>query len=124
LSSCNNRLQRVFNEVIKHWDCTIVCGHRGEIAQNRAFFDKKSKVRYPDSKHNTFLSEGIDVAPYYPTTPHIRWNNTREFYAFAGFVLGIAASMRIKLRWGGDWDSDKDLTDQKFNDLLHFETVD
>jgi len=28
-----------------------------------------------------------------------------------------------KLRWGGDWDSDKVFDDQNFDDLPHFELV-
>jgi hypothetical protein len=32
--------------------------------------------------------------------------------------------MEVKLRWGGDWDSDKDTKDQNFNDLPHFELID
>jgi hypothetical protein len=29
--------------------------------------------------------------------------------------------MGIGLRWGGDWDSDKDFSDQNFDDLVHWE---
>jgi len=34
LSTCDPRLQDVFNEVIKHFDCSVLQGHRGEIEQN------------------------------------------------------------------------------------------
>ena len=62
-----------------------------------------------------------DVAPWFEEKPHIRWLDTKSFYHFAGFVLGIAASMGFELRWGGDWDMDNDLHDQSFMDLVHFE---
>ena len=32
--------------------------------------------------------------------------------------------MNIKIRWGGDWDSDNIMKDQTFNDLPHFEIID
>lgn len=124
LSTCDERLQRVFKEVIKHWDCTILEGHRDEETQNEYYRTGRSKLKYPAGKHNALPSKAVDAAPYFESAPHIRWNDTSSFYYFAGFVVGIAASMGIKLRWGGDWDSDKDTKDQNFNDLPHFELVD
>jgi len=41
----------------------------------------------------------------------------------SGFVLGIAHMKGIKIRWGGDWDGDTKMNDQKFNDLVHFELM-
>ena len=73
LSTCDKKLQDVFNEVIKHVDCSVLEGHRGE---------------------------------------------------FAGFVLGIAKSIGITLRWGGDWDRDWTVMDNKFDDFPHFELID
>jgi hypothetical protein len=32
--------------------------------------------------------------------------------------------MNIKIRWGGDWDSDNIMKDQTFNDLPHFQLED
>jgi len=32
--------------------------------------------------------------------------------------------MGIRLRWGGDWDGDTELDDNKFDDLPHFELDD
>lgn len=119
LSQCDPRLQQLFNEVIKNYDCSILQGHRSEEEQNRYFDEGKSKVRYPNSKHNSKPSRAVDVAPY-----PLDWNNTNRFYHFAGCVQGIATQMGIKIRWGGDWDSDKDFSDQNFNDLPHFELVD
>ena len=58
----------------------------------------------------------LDVCPY-----PIDWNDKDRFYNFAGLVKGIAISMDIKIRWGGDWDGDNDLKDQTFFDLPHFE---
>jgi len=118
LITCNPLLQQVFNEVIKYYDCSILCGHRSEKDQLIAYQEDKSKVQWPNSKHNIFPSDAVDVAPY-----PINWNNIKRFYYFAGFVLGVASQLRINIRFGGDWDGDEDLDDQTFNDLVHFELV-
>lgn len=119
LATCDPRLQKVFNEVIKHFDCTVIEGHRGEAAQNKAFAEGKSKLKYPQSKHNKTPSLAADVLPY-----PIDWNDTNRMRYFAGFVVGIAATMGIKLRWGGDWNQNTELKDNSFNDLPHFEIAD
>ncbi len=105
-------------EVIKHYDCTIICGHRTKEQQEKAYKDGNSKVQFPHGRHNKKPSNAVDVAPY-----PIDWNDRDRFHLFAGFVLGIAASMGKTLRWGGDWDMDKDLKDNKFDDLVHFELI-
>lgn len=119
LATCDPRLQKVFNEVIKYFDCTVIEGHRGEEAQNKAFAEGKSKLKYPQGKHNKTPSLAADVLPY-----PIDWNDTNRMRYFAGFVVGIAATMGIKLRWGGDWNQNTELKDNSFNDLPHFELAD
>ena len=116
LETCDPRLQRLFSEVIKHFDCSVLCGHRGEAAQNEAFRSGTSTKRWPASKHNILPSIAVDVAPY-----PIRWDDIDRFRYFAGFVMGVAAQMGIKIRSGGDWDMDTDLHDQNLIDLPHFE---
>ena len=37
LATCDARLQKVFNEVIKHVDCTIIEGHRGQETQDEYY---------------------------------------------------------------------------------------
>lgn len=85
------------------------------------------------------LSMAVDVAPYNPALGGVHWGNKgssiqrqaalRGFVLLAGIALGTAAMLRDLgviehgLRWGGDWDSDKDLSDQTFDDLAHFELV-
>ena len=118
LATCDQRLQDLFNEVIKYVDCTVLCGHRDEAAQNEAVRTGKSRTRWPTSKHNSKPSMAVDAAPY-----PVDWNDKHRFYYFAGFVVGVAKKMGIKVRYGGDWDSDFDLNDQSFIDLPHFELV-
>ena len=119
LSTCDERLQRVFNKVIERYDCTIICGHRNEAAQTLAFESGQSKLQWPDSNHNALPSKAVDVMPY-----PINWSDYQRSAHFAGYVLGVAEEMGIKLRWGGDWDRDGQLQDQRFKDYPHFELVD
>lgn len=119
LESCDPRLQKIFNEVIRHWDCTILEGTRTKEVQDEYYRTGKSKLKYPNSKHNGNPSKAIDAVPY-----PIDWSDIERFRAFGGFVLGVAATLGIKLRWGGDWDGDKNFKDQSFIDMPHFELVD
>lgn len=121
LQTCDPDLQKVFNEVIKHWDCTVLQGHRGEDEQNELYRTGKSQLQYPDSEHNSNPSRAIDVVPYFSNAPHIRWDDKAAFYHFAGFVLGVARQMGIELTWGGNWDGDDELHDSSFIDMPHFQ---
>ena len=121
LYTCDPRLVEVFEEVVKYFDCSVLEGRRNKEKQDEYYRIGRSKVQWPDSKHNCEepeLSKAADVAPY-----PIDWNDLDRFRYFAGFVVGIAATRGITLRWGGDWDRDTDLKDQNFNDLPHFELV-
>ena len=116
LATCHPDLQKVFNEVIKHVDCSVLEGHRDERKQNQYFSEGKSKVKYPMGRHNTNPSRAVDVTPY-----PVNWKDRERQTLFAGFVLGIAKSMGINLRWGGDWDQDFQVNDNRFDDFPHFE---
>lgn len=116
LSTCDIRLQEIFEEVIKHIDCSVICGYRNEYDQNSVYSLGNSKLKFPDSKHNVGPSKAIDVIPY-----PVDWSNVNKFYYFAGVVKGVASVLGYKIRWGGDWDSDNEFKDNKFNDLPHFE---
>ena len=116
LSTCDERLQKVFDEVIKHVDCSILEGHRSKERQNKLYDEKRTKVRYPNGRHNSSPSKAVDVTPY-----PVDWEDRERQTLFAGFVLGIARGMGYKLRWGGDWDQDFQVMDNRFDDFPHFE---
>ena len=116
LGTCDKRLQEVFNEVIKYVDCSVLEGHRGEERQNKLVDEGKSKVRFPNGRHNAKPSRAADVTPY-----PVDWADRERQTLFAGFVLGVARGMGINLRWGGDWDQDWQVMDNKFDDFPHFE---
>ena len=116
LATCDNRLQEVFNEVIKHVDCSILEGQRDKERQNQLYIEGKTKVKYPNGRHNSSPSNAVDVTPY-----PVDWADRERQTLFAGFVIGIARSMGITLRWGGDWDMDFQVMDNRFDDFPHFE---
>ena len=121
LATCDQRLQDVFNEVIKHVDCSILEGHRSKERQNKLYDEKRTKVKYPNGRHNSNPSKAVDVTPY-----PVKWEDRERQTFFAGFVLGIARSMGINLRWGGNWDMYKEngkweVADNRFDDFPHFE---
>jgi peptidoglycan L-alanyl-D-glutamate endopeptidase CwlK len=103
LSQCHPDLIRLFMEVIKYYDCSILEGHRSEILQNTYYESGKSKVKWPDGRHNTKPSEAVDVAPY-----PINWDDIEGFKNFGDLVKKIAEGLSIEIEWGGDWKNFKD----------------
>ena len=120
LNTCDAEIQAFFEEVVRHFDCTVLCGHRTKDEQDAlpGADPPRTKVSWPTSKHNSTPSRAIDVAPY-----PIDWTDRDRFHLFAGFVLGMAKMVGIDLRWGGDWDRDTETDDNDFDDLPHFELV-
>jgi peptidoglycan L-alanyl-D-glutamate endopeptidase CwlK len=117
LSTCHPDLQKLFKEVIKHYDCIILEGQRSDEDQLKAFNAGKSKIK-SGGKHNHSPSLAVDVVP----NP-LNWKDKEKFYHFIGFVKATAIQLGIKIRCGGDWDGDNDLKDQTFFDLPHFELI-
>jgi len=119
LLTCAPELVSLFLDVIKEYDCTILEGERTAERQEALFAEGKTKVHYPDSSHNSSPSEAVDVAPY------IKGKGVsfdlRQCSHFSGYVQARADELGISIRWGGDWDGDRDVNDQSFNDLVHFE---
>lgn len=118
LSECHPDLQRLFLEVVKVFDCTVLVGHRSQAAQDQAFAEGKSKLKYPQSKHNSIPSRAIDVAPF-----PIDFQRDDRFFLFAGYVLKTAEILGVHVRWGGDWDRTMRKTPNKFEDLVHWELL-
>lgn len=122
LSQCDPRIREIMNEVIKYYDCTILTGHRTEVEQTEKYNLGQSKVKWPNSKHNTLFSEAVDVAPYpIPLKWGEEWKDRVKFYELKAIIFYEAAKRGIHIRFGGDWDMDEDYKDNTFDDLVHFE---
>lgn len=120
LSECNWALQKLMERVVQIRDISVVCGVRDKEEQNKMFDEGKSKLRWPDGNHNIikpFLPvRAVDIVPW----PE-QYSDPMTMIHVAGIVLGVAAEMKIPIRWGGDWNMNEDLNDQNFVDLWHFE---
>ena len=110
LETCHPDLIKIMEEAINILDFTVLCGERDEDAQTEAFDSGRSKVQFPNSKHNSSPSRAVDIAPY-----PVDWNDLQRFHHLAGIIKGIAHEKGIKIKWGGDFNS--------FFDGPHFELL-
>jgi peptidoglycan L-alanyl-D-glutamate endopeptidase CwlK len=63
----------------------------------------------------------VDLLPYVNGRA-IDWNDISKMIWFAGRFFQSCESLGVSLRWGGNWDGDAEIiTDQRFNDLVHWE---
>lgn len=114
LRGVDARLISVLNEVVKHYDLTILEGKRSEERQKELVAKGASKTM--KSKH--LEGKAVDVAPY----PVPDWEDTYQFIYMAGRIMQEADRLGVTLRYGGDWDMDETVvSDQTFQDLVHFE---
>lgn len=125
LNTCHPDLIIICRTLLKSFDHSVFQGHRGISQQNRFYDSGKSKVRYPNSKHNKIPAMAVDIAPY-PREKNAT-NETNKYYLMAGHFLQIAndlyekGTIDHKIRWGGDWNMNNSLSDNNFDDLGHFE---
>jgi peptidoglycan L-alanyl-D-glutamate endopeptidase CwlK len=121
LESVDERLQEIVKVALGRWDINVIEGHRSPRRQKQLYLAGKSRIDGENrlSKHNHKPSLAVDLAPR-----PVDWEDLDRFRRFGEYMLGVAAAKGIALRWGGDWDGDGDLSDQTFNDLVHFELED
>lgn len=125
LAECHPDLAAVVAKAIAVTDFTVVCGRRGRAEQERAVELGRSKLHYPASKHNAEppdLSRAVDLAPFRDGA--IQWADRQAFVYLAGVIRGIAGTMGVKIRWGGDFNRNDNQHDDNFVDMPHFELED
>jgi len=127
LNTINPLLKQILINVLNFgiMDVSIIYGVRGKEDQNKLFEKGLSKLKWPKSKHNIFeigaKANAVDAAPF--INGKVSYNYNHCCY-LAGLVMGEAVRIGVRVRWGGDWDEDGEaITDQSFNDLLHFELI-
>lgn len=104
------------------FDFSLVCGFRDRAAQSRAFAEKKSTKRWPDSKHNVSLPDGtpcslaVDVSPY-PAD----YADSLRIARLIGIFDARAISIGIPIRCGVDFSGDGRSRDERFIDAWHIE---
>lgn len=135
-------LVAILRDAIKVTDLAILTTARGPIEQNEAFASGASLKRWPFSRHNapivdpdrpraewredpTGIVEAVDVAPWFPAVPHIRWEARESFAYLAGVISGIALMRGIPITYGHDWNRngvlDREEPARTLQDLGHFE---
>ncbi len=112
LKGVDTKLVNVLNELVKIMDVTIIEGLRSQERQDELVAKGASKTRY--SKH--IQGKAVDLAPY-----PIDWEDRERFHYMGGMVRGIGQQLNVNIRWGGDWDSDGEIKDNSFDDLVHVE---
>ena len=123
LETCDTRLLQIFTIVDTFIPLRVTEGFRDKETQDRLYNEvdangkRKTKVKWPDSKHNTIPSIAVDAVPL-----PVDYHDMRKLHYFAGFVMAVAALHGVTLRWGGDWDGDKILGEPSDDwDKPHFE---
>ena len=115
LKECHPNLQTLIEVVDRIYPVQVICGYRNEADQNKAFKEKKSKLKYPLSKHNKRPSLAVDIVPDPDRNPKtIEWNDIEEFKKMLSVVEEEAKKLRIKIRLGRDF---------KFKDYPHVELL-
>lgn len=141
LQTCTDNLKKVFAFVGLKRNITITCGHRDQKEQDRLFAEGKTQRQWPEGEHNKLPSNAVDVVPIvsgtvpWPKMPDLTGLEGKEqrqaiikyakdmgqFYHLAGYVQGVGDSMGVTIRFGGDWDMDNNLQNNRFDDLVHYE---
>jgi len=103
-------------------DFSIIDSYREKKLQNKYYREGTSRVKWPDGKHNRRPSPALDAVPYVNGESSYKWEHC---IFLAGLVLAIAKKHSLyEIRWGGNWDMDGEpVTDQDFQDLVHFEEI-
>ena len=112
LKGVDSRLVNILNELVKIMDVTIIEGLRTKERQEELVSQGKSQTKF--SKH--IEGRAVDLAPY-----PVDWEDRERFHYMGGMIRGIVKQMGVNVRWGGDWDSDGEIKDNKFDDLVHVE---
>lgn len=125
LATATVRLRSVMNEAIRisPMDFGIAEGHRSLSTQKKYFKEGKSKLDGVTklSKHQQLPSHAVDIYAYY--NGKAQWDKESIIF-LAGIIMAVAKKMRVRLRWGGNWDGDGVIIhDQSFQDLVHFEVI-
>lgn len=139
LDSAHGALRLIAVKVLAIKDHSVLKGHRPESEQNAAYYGnpQRSKLKWPDGKHNGVPSRAIDVQTYplplnglaqaatiLPKYKEEYQRRLREEQLYLlGLYMGIASEMGITLRTGADWDRDGEIADNGWDDFFHVEII-
>lgn len=117
LSKAHPLLRKLMTACIKQRSFKILQSTRGRAAQELAYRQGRSKVRFGNSAHNYSPAIAMDVVPL-----PVDWKNLKEFESLArDVILPTANRLGIPIRWGGDWNMNGKTLDERFVDMPHYE---
>ena len=109
LATCHPDIRQVCEQLIKTYDFSVTCGHRGKAEQDKAVAQGKSRAKWPASAHNKLPSLAVDIVPY-----PVDWNDTGRFRELAAAFFAVANLLKERgeissqFVWGGNWRTLKD----------------
>jgi peptidoglycan L-alanyl-D-glutamate endopeptidase CwlK len=108
LSSIDPELVSILHQGIRIVPFMVIEGFRGRVAQEKAFVEGKTKLHWPEGKHNQMPSVAVDIGPVYfeANKRAIDWSDYIAFGRIMGIIQAIAFDRGTKLRFGLDWDGD------------------
>ncbi len=128
LDTCDQGLVRVVEKVLS-WgvmDFAVIEGFRSVKRQMELFKEGKTTIEglHKKGKHNILPSLAVDLLPFPTMLNDVNiWNDRHRFTILAGLMFAAASELKIRVRWGGDWDGDGNHADQTFHDLPHWELL-
>jgi len=125
LGTCHPRLIKLFEEVVKHYDCLVIKGYRKPEKQKELVAQGFSKSL--DSRHARKPAQAVDVIPF--PLKSSDWIDLKRFFEFSGFVKGTCLQMQrdgrldasFELVSGLDWSGQDNPDDQSLMAGPHFE---
>jgi peptidoglycan L-alanyl-D-glutamate endopeptidase CwlK len=125
------KLQLIIDHVLTVTDISLIEGIRSAEKQNEYYQSGKSKLHWPNSRHNRTndstldkmefdISDAVDLVPY-PSG----YKDKEQMIYVAGIFIGVATMLGIPIRWGGDWSTDGVINNKRddFFDCWHFELM-
>jgi peptidoglycan L-alanyl-D-glutamate endopeptidase CwlK len=106
-------LIKLFKEVIKEYDCTIICAYRGQADQEAAYNAGMSHAHFKQSPHNFIPALAVDVVPY-PTL----WSDKNKLRELSEVVKKKANELDINIVWGGDFEGFEDMPHYQLRDWM------
>lgn len=129
LMTCHTDLVKVADKAIEIVDFSLIEGHRGREAQDKAFAEGRSKLMFPESEHNKEPSNAFDFVPFpfnlADTEAHAeakaRLKAWMQYAYTAGVLVGVGHGLGIRLRSGMDFNNNGRVDDENFMDAPHLE---
>jgi len=112
LESVNHQLVALCDEVIKHYDFSVIEGHRTLERQKQLFDEGKSQIDgiSHKGKHNYMPSMAVDIIPY--ERGHNPFDGSEKselmFYRLNREFQRASRKLGVPITWGGTWNKPRD----------------